>query len=405
MTQPYRIEPDLDFVRDVIGSGGDTLKKCFQCATCSVVCPLSPAEEPFPRKEMIQAQWGLKDKLVQDPDIWLCHNCNDCSTYCPRGAKPGDVLNALRKKSVEHYATPKAIAKRVGDPKSLPLLIAIPAILIAVIIGLTNLWWHGEGPTRVVHGETIVLDEVIRSWEMVPMWAVDILFILTGLFAVSVFAKGLLQFWKDLDAQRTRKVGIVPAAIDVAKEIITHSNFKECSANQDRYLGHLGVFYGFVALFITTSCIFAGVYFLNLIVHVPLTPWPLWNPVKLLGNLGGIALLAGLFLIIRNRLNQDEDETASSYYDWFLLGVVVAVGASGMLAEIVRWMGIGFLYYILYYIHLVAVWSLFAYTPYSKLAHLVYRTTALIHNRACEREMLTKVPVVAMNEGQGTQAG
>ena len=160
MTQPYRIEPDLDFVRDVIGSGGDTLKKCFQCATCSVVCPLSPPEEPFPRKEMIQAQWGLKDKLVKDPDIWLCHNCNDCSTYCPRGAKPGDVMNALRKKAIEHYATPQAIAKRVGDPKSLPLLIAIPAILIAVLIGLTNLWWHGEGPTRVVHGETIVLDEV-----------------------------------------------------------------------------------------------------------------------------------------------------------------------------------------------------------------------------------------------------
>jgi quinone-modifying oxidoreductase subunit QmoC len=355
---------------------------------------------------MIQAQWGLKDKLVQDPDIWLCHNCNDCSTYCPRGAKPGDVLNALRKKSVEHYAWPKAIAKRVGDPKSLPLLIAIPAILIAVIIGLTNLWWHGgEGPTRVVHGETIVLEDVIRSWEMIPMLAVDILFILTGLFAVTVFAKGLLRFWGDLEAQRKRQIGIVPAAIDVVKQIITHSNFKECSTNQDRYLGHLGVFYGFVALFITTSCIFAGVYFLNLIVHVPLTPWPLWNPVKLLGNLGGIALLVGCFLLIRSRLNQEDDTTASSYYDWFLLVLVTVVGASGLLAEWVRWMGIGFLYYLLYYIHLVSIWALFAYTPFSKLAHLVYRTVALIHNRACGREMLAKAPVVSMNEGQGTQAG
>jgi quinone-modifying oxidoreductase subunit QmoC len=405
MTQPYRIEPDLDFVRDVVGSGGDTLKKCYQCATCSVVCQLAPADEPFPRKEMIHAQWGLKDKLVKDPDIWLCHNCNDCSTYCPRGAKPGDVMNALRKKAIEHYGFPQAIAKRVGDPKSLPLLIAIPAILIAVIIGLTNLWWHGEGPTRVVHGETIVLDDVLRSWELIPMWAVDVLFILTGLFAVGVFAKGLLAFWRDLDAKRTRTIGIVPAAIDVVKEIVTHSNFKECSTNQDRYLGHLGVFYGFVALFITTSCIFAGVYFLNLIVHVPLTPWPLWNPVKLLGNIGGIVLLAGLFLIIRSRLNQDEDTSASSYYDWFLLVLVTVVGASGLFAEWVRWMGIGFLYYILYYIHLVSIWALFAYTPYSKLAHLVYRTTALIHNRACGRELLTKVPVVSLTEGQGTQAG
>jgi quinone-modifying oxidoreductase subunit QmoC len=103
-------------------------------------------------------------------------------------------------------------------------------------------------------------------------------------------------------------------------------------------------------------------------------------------------------------MNQEEETTASSYYDWFLLGVVVVVGASGFLAEIVRLMGIGFLYYILYYIHLVAVWSLFAYTPFSKLAHIVYRTTALIHNRACGREMLTKAPVVSLTEGQGTQA-
>ena len=81
---------------------------------------------------------------------------------------------------------------------------------------------------------------------------------------------------------------------------------------------------------------------------------------------------------------------------------MITVGASGMLAEIIRWMGIGFLYYIVYYIHLVAVWSLFAYTPYSKLAHIVYRTTALIHNRACGRELLAKVPVVCMTEGQET---
>ena len=92
MADAYVIEPDIGFINEVKGLGGGDLKKCFQCATCSVACPISPDNKPFPRKEMIAASWGLKEKLVGNGDVWLCHNCGDCTTLCPRGAKPGDVL-------------------------------------------------------------------------------------------------------------------------------------------------------------------------------------------------------------------------------------------------------------------------------------------------------------------------
>src|SRR3989338_1427161 len=128
------IKSDLNFINDVISSGGESLKKCFQCATCSVVCNVTPDDKPFPRKEMLQAQWGLKDKLLANPDIWLCHQCSDCTAYCPRGAKPGEVLGAIRKMSLQEFSVPGFMVKMVNQPKFLLVLLAVPALLYILII-------------------------------------------------------------------------------------------------------------------------------------------------------------------------------------------------------------------------------------------------------------------------------
>ena len=55
MAETYVVEPDLEFIKEVGALGGEDLKKCYQCATCSVACAISPDTKPFPRKEMIAA--------------------------------------------------------------------------------------------------------------------------------------------------------------------------------------------------------------------------------------------------------------------------------------------------------------------------------------------------------------
>ncbi len=159
--------------------------------------------------------------------------------------------------------------------------------------------------------------------------------------------------------------------------------FNECGTdNTERYKGHLTLFYGFVALAVVTGIVAAGHWggkVITFIAPIGHTPMPLWSPVKLLANVGAVLLVVGLTYLTRRRLNTDPGKSASSYYDWYLIGVIWAVALTGIGSELFRLAGVATLAYPVYYLHLVAVFMLFAYLPWSKLGHLVYRTTALVY--------------------------
>src|SRR5579883_1637094 len=103
MTDARRIEPDVELIERVMAAGGADLKMCMQCSTCTSVCSISTNEAGFPRRQVLQAQWGLKDKVVSDVGPWLCHYCGDCSEKCPRKAYPGEAMMALRRYLTAQY--------------------------------------------------------------------------------------------------------------------------------------------------------------------------------------------------------------------------------------------------------------------------------------------------------------
>lgn len=375
MADKYLVEPDVEFIQKLQGLGGDTLKKCFQCATCSVACPISPETKPFPRKEMLAASWGLKDRLVGNADIWLCHNCGDCSTLCPRGAKPGDVLGAVRSHAIEEYATPQWLGRMVNDPKSLPVLFLFPVVLFIVlglILKMFGVNWLNFSPA----GAEIAHHKFFHTW------LVDLIFVPTAAWAAAVFALGLSRFMKDIhenaliegktDKEKIEIGGFLSALWKVLPTIFKHKKFSECGENEGRATSHLMVFYSFVGLFVVTNCFFFSLYALG--VH---GPYSQFCAVKWLANISGIALVIGAALMIKDRLAKTDE--VSAYKDWYLLLIVMGVGLTGMLTEMTRLGGLAGPSYFLYFIHLVFVFNLFAFLPFSKLAHLVYRTMAMAY--------------------------
>jgi len=387
------ISPDLGFVKDVIAGGGESLKKCYQCATCSVVCNLTPDDKPFPRKEMIYAQWGLKDKLFPNPDIWLCHQCSDCSAYCPRGAKPGEVLNAVRKLSIENYSVPRFLGKAVGSPGALVPLLAVPVVIFLIILG-------SLGHLNLANIPLNELGEISYA-KFLPSIYIDSVFVPIALFAVISLATGILRYWKDMErvAGIVRKGNIWNTIIATIWEILEHKRFEKCNVTKDRKIAHFLVFYSFIGLAITTAWAVLYLYgpgVMKLIGLKPFSwmlgesPYPLTNPVKWLANASALSLFIGIWLVISNRLRDQEKAGKGSYYDWLFIYIVLAIMATGILSEVVRLADIAVLAYIIYFAHLVVVFFLFAYAPFSKMAHMGYRATAMVFAKATERDVEVK---------------
>lgn len=406
-----KVQPDMEFIRELQAAGGESLKKCYQCATCSVACPISPANNPYPRKEMVWASWGLKDKLAKDVDLWLCHNCGNCADLCPRGAKPADLMSAARNMIYKDLTQPSIVGKWMSSIKGLPILFGIPAILWLVVWWIRagfngGNWFPRAADGRIVFGQIFYGD-----------YTIDPIFMITFFGAVFILYQGVMKLLAQFKPEGTMlvlgktKPWYMHLLNVITDEVITHKKFSDCNtgpatpicaddassegkdaccctkiAKIDRKWGHMALFYSFVILAVVTAIVAGGHWIGKVIpmlkVTTPLAPT---DPVKILANIGALGLLFGLGVLTVRRMKLNPKYQTSSFYDWYLLGVIWAVGMTGILSQVFRLLDCVTFAFCVYYLHLVFVWMLFAYLPWSKLGHFVYRTTALTYARMVGR--------------------
>jgi quinone-modifying oxidoreductase subunit QmoC len=354
------------FRQELLKRGGETAARCYQCATCSAVCELAPVEAPFPRRQMLWTQWGLADRLATDPAVWLCHQCNDCTTHCPRDARPGDVLQTVRGLVVESLAFPQALGRLVANARrTWPILFGVPLLFWIALLATSGLL---QPPTDFHAYEQIVPHGMLYS----------VFFPLSGFVALAAFVSGR-RYWQAMGAAAPRSKSFVSGLWAATVDIATHERFGSCGTARFRRLGHLALFWGFVGAAVTSGLLIFAIYIQG--YELPLA---LLHPYKLLGNLSAILLVVGAGILVVARLSDRDRAGASTAFDSFFSTVVVLVIATGVLVELVRLVapGVPAAAVTLYVLHLGVVTTLFVTFPYSKFAHMLYRTLAMVHERA-----------------------
>lgn len=122
-----RVDPNL--LLDLKEYGAVGAEICFNCGTCTAMCPLGDDEHLFPRNMIRLAQLGLTDRLMSSTDPWLCYYCGACAETCPRGAEPGETMMALRRWLTAQYDPSGHSAKLYTSTRAVWLTIARLALV------------------------------------------------------------------------------------------------------------------------------------------------------------------------------------------------------------------------------------------------------------------------------------
>ena len=114
MAERGNVSNDPNFKYDVAAQpGGEQIKVCFSCGTCTAGCPVTEAEERYsPRRIIRQILLGQREAVLSSELLWFCETCYACSAYCPQNVKFGDVMRALREMAVkEGYWKPEFLQR------------------------------------------------------------------------------------------------------------------------------------------------------------------------------------------------------------------------------------------------------------------------------------------------------
>jgi citrate/tricarballylate utilization protein len=359
---------------DAVQNARRELEICNACRYCEGFCAVFPAVEL--RREFSAGDISYLANL--------CHNCKGCYYACQYapphewGINVPRTLAEVRAESYAEYAWPKPLASMFDRNGTVVSLIAALGIAVVLILSMMlNQPGNFFGAQHAAVGS---------FYEIIPLWAMQIVGIATFGFALVALAMGVRNFWRDAGSGTT----IGPAAIAIAlHDVLTLKNLggggNGCNDNSEAFSMHRrrlhhAMFYGFLLCFAATT--------VGFIYHAFLrrpAPYPFVSVPVMLGTIGGVLMLIGTIGLFAMKLVDDPVPVARRLLggDIALLMLLALIAITGLVLLAVRATGAMGLAMA---VHLGFVLAFFLVLPYSKMVHGVYRSAALLR-RAVERKM------------------
>ncbi|CAD0266720.1 tricarballylate utilization 4Fe-4S protein TcuB [Pseudomonas veronii] len=339
---------------------------CNACRYCEGFCAVFPAMTR--RLEFSQADIHYLANL--------CHNCGACLHACQYAAPHEFAINVpkamakVRLDTYAEYAWPQAMGtlyRRNGLTLALASGAGLALFLCLTLMMMGNLFTAMPGG---------------NLYGIFPHNTLALMFGAVFGFAVLALAIGVRRFWRNVSPVEASREQTTSAALEASANVATlkyldGGHGEGCNNADDRFTlwrrrFHHFTFYGFMLCFAAT-----GVATLYHFLLGWSAPYPVLSVPVMLGIVGGFGLLVGPagLLWLNLRRNAEHGDEQQKPMDRGFIALLFLVSASGLaLLAFRESMALG----LLLAIHLGLVMAFFLTMPYSKFAHGIFRSAALL---------------------------
>jgi citrate/tricarballylate utilization protein len=339
---------------------------CNACRYCEGFCAVFPAMTR--RLEFAQADIHYLANL--------CHNCGACLSACQYAAPHEFAVNVpkamakVRLETYAEYAWPKPLGtlyQRSGLTLALATGAGLTLFLCLALLVMGNLFTAMPGG---------------NFYGIFPHNTLALMFGAVFGFAVLALGIGARRFWREVTPGEVSGSVKTSAALEATANVaqlkyLDGGHGQGCNNEDDHFtlwrrrFHHL-TFYGFMLCFAATGV--ATLYHFLLDWHAP---YPVLSLPVMLGIAGGIGLLIGPagLLWLNLRRNPEQGDAHQKPMDRGFIALLLALSISGLaLLAFRETAALG----LLLALHLGFVMAFFLTMPYSKFAHGIFRSAALL---------------------------